>query len=80
MYTIQASSIPISCIPLRPRPTVRAKEIDYVEEIAGEVNGYEFKWNPKATVKIPRSFVDTYKSKVEIIHTNNFRTFIKSDI
>lgn len=60
--------------------TKQQQEIDYVEEIAGEVNGYEFKWNPKAKVKIPRSFVDTYRSKVEIIHTNNFRTFIKSDI
>lgn len=52
------------------------QEIDYVEEFDGKIQGFEFKWNPKAKVKIPASFQETYQAKVEIIHSENFRDFI----
>ncbi len=52
------------------------QEIDYVEEANGEITGYEFKWNPKAKVKIPAAFAETYKADVEIITKDNFRDFV----
>lgn len=56
--------------------TKTQQEIDYVEERAGEVFGYEFKWNPKAKVKIPASFVEAYKADVSVITRDNFRDFV----
>lgn len=57
--------------------TKQQQEIDYVEEIAGKIKGYEFKWNPKANVRFPKSFMDTYNAEVDVINRDNFRTFIK---
>ncbi len=59
--------------------TVRQQEIDYVEENAGEVKGFEFKFNPKAKTKIPKLFSETYKTDVEVINTENFRGFLGFD-
>jgi hypothetical protein len=50
--------------------------VDYVEEMDGRIQGYEFKWNPKAKSKIPASFVETYHTSVEVIHAENFREFV----
>jgi predicted AAA+ superfamily ATPase len=53
--------------------TVRGQEVDYVEEIDGEIHAFEFKWNPQAKGKIPNSFIETYNPKtVKIIHRENF--------
>ena len=54
--------------------TTNQQEIDYVEDIGGEINGYEIKWNSKA--KIPKLFKETYNAKVEVITRENFRTFL----
>lgn len=56
--------------------TVRQQEIDYVEENANELKGFEFKFNPKAKAKIPKLFEETYQTKVEIVNTENFRDFL----
>lgn len=55
--------------------TVQQQEIDYVEELAGVVTGYEIKWNPKSKIKIPKTFINTYKTKVRVINNENFRAF-----
>lgn len=52
------------------------QEIDYVEETGGKITGYEFKWNPKAKVKIPAAFAEAYKAEVEIVSKDNFREFV----
>lgn len=57
--------------------TVRQQEIDYVEEDAGEIKGFEFKYSPNAKVKIPKLFGDTYNTTVEVINTSNFREFLQ---
>ena len=57
--------------------TVRQQEIDYVEEEAGVVKGFEFKFNPKAIARIPKLFGDTYNTEVEVINTENFREFLE---
>jgi len=56
--------------------TTRQQEIDYVEEKSGIITGYEFKWNPKAKTKIHKSFIEAYKSKIEVVNRSNFRGFI----
>lgn len=55
--------------------TVSQQEIDYVEEEAGEISGCEIKWKPRK-VKIPQSFTNAYKTKVQVVHQDNFRDFL----
>jgi len=38
-------------------------EIDYIEEINGEMTAYEIKWNEKAKIKFPASFLTSYHPK-----------------
>jgi uncharacterized protein len=45
------------------------QEIDYIEERNGKMNAYEFKWNPKAKVKIPSSFLQAYPGTVTHVIT-----------
>ena len=40
--------------------TYDGAEIDWIEERAGALYAYEFKWNPKKKVKIPRSWQQAY--------------------
>lgn len=48
-------------------------EVDYVEEIDGQVYAYEFKWSEKAKAKFPKPFLDTYQPAVtKVIHRENF--------
>lgn len=57
--------------------TVKQQEIDYVEEEAGTVTGFEIKWNPKSKFKIPKTFGETYNTEVKVITNENFREFLK---
>lgn len=56
--------------------TKQQQEIDYVEESSGKIVGYEFKWNPKAKIKIHKSFVEAYHSEIKVISRSNFRELI----
>lgn len=59
--------------------TTRGQEIDYIEEIDGKIYPFEFKWNPKAKVKIPTTFQDTYLAeRPQIIHRENFWEWLNS--
>ena len=56
------------------------QEIDFIEEINGNVNAYEFKWNPKAKVFFSKSFINAYKPRVtEGIHNENYLRFVLPD-
>ena len=56
--------------------TYDQKEIDLVEESAGLLSGFEFKWAEKK-VKIPAGFLSAYKgSTVTVIHRENYLDFI----
>lgn len=59
--------------------TRQQQEIDYVEEKDGKINGFEFKWNPKAKVKFPARFIETYKAETAVIHKENFRSFVVAE-
>lgn len=59
--------------------TIQQQEVDYVEEKGGRINGFEFKWNPKAKVKLPKSFIAAYDASFTVINKDNFHDFICSD-
>jgi hypothetical protein len=40
--------------------TYDKKEIDYIEERDGVLSGFEFKWNPNRSMKVPQEFLATY--------------------
>lgn len=42
-------------------------EIDYIEEINGEIRAYEIKWNEKASAKFPASFLTSYQPKETLV-------------
>ena len=55
--------------------TKQQQEIDFVEEKDGKIYGFEFKWKAKK-VKLPETFIKTYKAETKIIDRNNFREFV----
>ncbi|MEE9406769.1 MAG: ATP-binding protein [Polaribacter sp.] len=56
--------------------TTRQQEVDYVETLHNSIEAYEFKWNSKQKVKIPKTFESTYNVKVNVIDSSNFRVFV----
>ncbi len=56
--------------------TTQQQEVDYVEEMAQQIFGYEFKWNPKKKIKLPKTFTDKYQDKGTLINKENFRKFV----
>lgn len=53
--------------------TYDQKEVDYIEEHSGQLHAYEFKYNPKANVKWPKEFLETYdNSSLTIVNSDNF--------
>lgn len=59
--------------------TTQQQEVDYVEEINQKIYGYEFKWNPKKKVKLPKTFVEKYEAEEALINKENFRGFVIID-
>jgi predicted AAA+ superfamily ATPase len=52
-------------------------EIDYIEEINGEIYVFEFKWNPKEKVRFPPIFMENYRPKeAKTINRENFIEFL----
>lgn len=57
--------------------TKEQQEIDFIEESDGQLTAYEFKWNPKAKVKIPSSFHNNYPdAQFKVIDRDNFENFL----
>ncbi len=56
--------------------TYDQKEIDYVEEYGGKIDGFEIKWREDA-YKIPKDFTESYVgSSVSLVNRSNFRKFV----
>ncbi len=55
--------------------TKQQQEIDFVEEVNGEIYAYEFKWKNRKT-KFPQKFIETYNAKGIVIDKTNFRSFV----
>jgi hypothetical protein len=56
--------------------TTQQQEIDYVEESAGKIKGYEFKWKDNSRVSIPRRFKEMYQANGIVVSRENFRSFV----
>lgn len=58
--------------------TTYQQEIDYIEERDGKFYAFEFKWNPKKKVKIPKKFLEGYPdAETNVIHRDNFYEFLR---
>ena len=57
--------------------TTQQQEIDYIEEVDGELNDFEFSWNINKKKKIPLTFSNAYEIKTSaIINTENYGSFL----
>lgn len=57
--------------------TSQQQEIDYIEERDGTLHAYELKWNPRQTIKFPKTFLNTYKNvELQGIHSKNFHDYL----
>jgi len=56
--------------------TTQKQEIDFIEESDGEINAYEFKWNPKVKPKFSKTFTNNYSAETKVINKKNFREFL----
>jgi predicted AAA+ superfamily ATPase len=57
--------------------TKDGKEIDFIEELGGKVEGYEIKMSPKVKYKIPEVFINNYKNvNVNVVNKSNFLNLI----
>ena len=56
--------------------TTGQQEIDYLEEMDGHLKAYEFKWNPNAKWRVPKTFLNAYQAQVFKIDRSNFRSFL----
>lgn len=56
--------------------TKQQQEVDYVEEENSKIYGFEFKWNPKPSKRLPITFSGSYNSVDQIITRDNFRGFV----
>jgi len=57
--------------------TNRQQEIDYIEESAGKLSAYEFKWGEGKKYRFPKTFTEGYPgSELAIINRDNFLKFV----
>lgn len=56
--------------------TKQQQEVDFVEENSDKIYGFEFKWNNKRQIKIPKTFVEAYHAEGKVIDKENFREFV----
>lgn len=59
--------------------TKQQQEVDFVEDKAGKIWGFEFKWNKKKNTRLPKTFTESYNAESMVIDKNNFRKFIIID-
>ena len=56
------------------------QEIDYIEEMDGELYAFEFKWGKNRKSKIPKTFKNAYSgSSSQLINRDNYESFIMSE-
>ncbi|GAO30629.1 ATP-binding protein [Geofilum rubicundum] len=57
--------------------TTDQKEIDYVEEGDGQIQAFEFKWNPSAKYKVPNQFLEKYTgATLSVVTPDNMEAFL----
>ncbi len=56
--------------------TKQQQEVDYVEEHAGNISGFELKWQKRKQHKLPKTFTEMYQASAKVIDRENFREFV----
>jgi len=57
--------------------TTQQQEIDYIEEHAGQLKAWEFKWNSKKRVQFPKTFLNAYPdSETYVVTPEDFEAFV----
>ncbi|MFW6019526.1 MAG: ATP-binding protein [Bacteroidales bacterium] len=57
--------------------TTQQQEVDYIEEINGELSAYEFKWSEKKKSRLSKTFAAAYPgSQFSIINKENYTDFL----
>lgn len=56
--------------------TKQQQEVDFIEDNGGKISGFEFKWQTKKNVKLPKTFIESYNAESKIIDKENFREFV----
>ena len=58
--------------------TTTQSEIDYVEELDGQITAFEFKWNPRKRAKLPQPFATAYPNATySVISRENYDGFLR---
>ena len=57
--------------------TVQKQEIDFVEDLNGQLTAFEFKWKRKGSAKFPSAFLHKYDAIGQVIDKDNFREFVR---
>ena len=61
--------------------TTQQQEIDYIEESNQALTAWEFKWNPKAKARIPKTFTRAYPEvRCSVVTPDNFMDFLIDEI
>ena len=56
---------------------VPKQEIDYIEDIDGQLSAVEFKWNPKRKAALPLSFSRSYPDvDFKVVTRENYESFL----
>ena len=58
--------------------TYSGQEVDYIEENAGNITAYEFKWNDKKNVKKIPAFTKTYNIQISKVTPVNYISFVNT--
>ncbi|MCF6263874.1 MAG: ATP-binding protein [Xanthomonadales bacterium] len=56
------------------------QEIDFIEDYAGVIHAYEFKWNPKSKAKFSKSFTRAYENhQLMTVNKSNYLDFTQKE-
>jgi hypothetical protein len=59
--------------------TQQQQEIDYIEEMDGNIHAYEFKWSARKPHRIPATFLNAYPGTHSgMVHPGNYLDFVNS--
>lgn len=56
--------------------TKQQQEVDWVEDLGGNITGYEFKWDARERGRLPATFTKSYDAPGKTIDRSNFREFV----
>ena len=60
--------------------TTQQQDIDYIEERQGILYAFEFKWNPKKSTRLSKTFANGYPaSKFQVISPENLSEFLSPE-